>query len=178
MEIILREDIENLGTRGDVVKVAEGYARNFLLPKKLAVAATDSNRKIVEQERQSHLRKEAKQIGEAQDRIDDVVLGREFQRIHAGGTEGGAQVFLAFGGHRRKALAKSAIVRVDQHLLACFAVLHEHHPQVRHFHFERIVESHGDHFMPLRELAQRCGPPRRADEIGDDEYDGAPAHNL
>jgi large subunit ribosomal protein L9 len=67
MEIILREDIENLGTRGDVVKVAAGYARNFLLPKKLAVAATDSNRKIVEQERQAHLRKEAKQIGEAQE---------------------------------------------------------------------------------------------------------------
>jgi large subunit ribosomal protein L9 len=57
MEIILREDIDNLGTRGQVVKVAEGYARNFLLPKKLAVAATDSNRKIVEQERQAHLRK-------------------------------------------------------------------------------------------------------------------------
>ena len=67
MEIILREDIENLGTRGDVVKVAAGYARNFLLPKKLAVPATDSNRKIVEQERQAHLRKEAKQIGEAQE---------------------------------------------------------------------------------------------------------------
>ena len=67
MEIILREDIENLGIRGDVVKVAAGYARNFLLPKKLAVPATDSNRKIVEQERQSHLRKEAKQIGEAQE---------------------------------------------------------------------------------------------------------------
>ena len=67
MEIILREDIENLGVRGDVVKVAAGYARNFLLPKKLAVAATDSNRKIVEQERQSHLRKEAKEIGEMQE---------------------------------------------------------------------------------------------------------------
>jgi large subunit ribosomal protein L9 len=67
MEIILREDIENLGTRGDVVKVAAGYARNFLLPKKLAVPANDSNKKIVEQERQAHLRKEAKQIGEAQD---------------------------------------------------------------------------------------------------------------
>ena len=67
MEIILREDIENLGARGDVVRVAAGYARNFLLPKKKAVAATDSNRKIVEQERQAHLRKEAKQIGEAQE---------------------------------------------------------------------------------------------------------------
>src|SRR5579863_2609805 len=67
MEVILREDIEKLGTRGEVVKVAAGYARNFLLPKKLAVLANDSNKKIVEQERQAHLRKEAKLEGEAQD---------------------------------------------------------------------------------------------------------------
>jgi len=67
MEVILREDIDKLGSRGQVVKVAPGYARNFLLPKKLAVQATDANKKIVEQERQAHLRKEAKQVGEAQD---------------------------------------------------------------------------------------------------------------
>jgi large subunit ribosomal protein L9 len=67
MEVILREDIEKLGSRGEVVKVAPGYARNFLLPKKLAVAATASNKKIIEQERQAHLRKEAKLQGEAQD---------------------------------------------------------------------------------------------------------------
>jgi len=67
MDIILREDIENLGSRGDLVKVAPGYARNFLLPRRMAVAASDSNRKIVEQERQAHLRKEAKQKGEAED---------------------------------------------------------------------------------------------------------------
>ncbi len=67
MEVILREDIEKLGSRGDVVKVAPGYARNFLLPKRLAVEATESNKKIVEQERQAHLRKEAKLKGEAED---------------------------------------------------------------------------------------------------------------
>lgn len=67
MEVILREDITNLGSRGQVVKVAPGYARNFLIPKKLAVTATESNKKIVEQERQSHLRKEAKLQGEAQE---------------------------------------------------------------------------------------------------------------
>lgn len=59
MDIILREDVDKLGTRGQVVKVTPGYARNFLLPKRLAVAATDANKKIVEQERQAHLRKEA-----------------------------------------------------------------------------------------------------------------------
>ena len=65
MEIILREDIEKLGTRGDVVKVAAGYARNFLLPRRLAVEATGSNKKIVEQEKQAHLRREAKFVEEA-----------------------------------------------------------------------------------------------------------------
>jgi len=74
MEVILREDIERLGNRGDVVKVAAGYARNFLLPKKLAVAATDSNKKIVEQERQAHLRKEAKQKSEAED-LSKLMVG-------------------------------------------------------------------------------------------------------
>jgi len=67
MEVILREDIEKLGTRGQMVKVAAGYARNFLLPKRLAVAATESNKKIVEQERQAHLRREAKLKSEAED---------------------------------------------------------------------------------------------------------------
>ena len=67
MEVILREDIDKLGTRGQMVKVTAGYARNFLLPKRLAVAATDSNRKIVEQERQAHLRREAKETADAQE---------------------------------------------------------------------------------------------------------------
>lgn len=67
MEVILREDVEKLGNRGQVVRVASGYARNFLLPKKLAVAANDSNKKIVEQERQAHLRKQTKFKGEAED---------------------------------------------------------------------------------------------------------------
>ena len=67
MEIILREDIDKLGHRGQVVKVAPGYARNFLLPKKLAVIATEGNKKIVEQERQAYVRREAKQKDEAQD---------------------------------------------------------------------------------------------------------------
>ena len=67
MEVILREDIEKLGTRGTVVKVAPGYARNFLIPRRLAVAATESNKKIVAQERDAWLRKEAKFKGEAED---------------------------------------------------------------------------------------------------------------
>src|SRR5690349_8408641 len=67
MEVILREDIDKLGNRGQLVKVADGYARNYLLPQRLAVIATESNRKIVEQERESWLRKEAKLADEARD---------------------------------------------------------------------------------------------------------------
>lgn len=67
MEVILREDIDKLGARGQLVKVAPGYARNFLLPKRMAVAATEANKKIVEQERQAHLRKESKLASEATD---------------------------------------------------------------------------------------------------------------
>ena len=67
MEIILREDVEKVGARGSVVKVADGYARNFLLPKRLAVRASEANKKIVEQEREAYLRREAKVKSESED---------------------------------------------------------------------------------------------------------------
>ena len=51
MEVILREHVEHLGRRGDVVKVADGYARNYLLPRKLALQATEANKKQIERER-------------------------------------------------------------------------------------------------------------------------------
>jgi large subunit ribosomal protein L9 len=66
MEVILRETIDNLGRAGQVVKVADGYARNYLLPKKLAYLATPGNRKVIEAEHHSLLRKEAKQKDDAE----------------------------------------------------------------------------------------------------------------
>jgi len=51
MEVILREHIDNLGRRGEVVKVANGYARNFLLPRKMALAVTEANKRQIERER-------------------------------------------------------------------------------------------------------------------------------
>ena len=58
MEVILREHVEHLGRRGDVVKVAAGYARNYLLPRKLALAVTDNNKRQIDRE---------KKIAEARD---------------------------------------------------------------------------------------------------------------
>src|SRR5262245_59274964 len=59
MEVILREHVDNLGRRGEVVKVADGYARNYLLPRKLALLATDGNKKQIERERAKFDAKEA-----------------------------------------------------------------------------------------------------------------------
>jgi len=53
MEIILREHVDNLGRRGEVVKVANGYARNYLLPRKLALLVTDHNKRQIEREREA-----------------------------------------------------------------------------------------------------------------------------
>ena len=67
MDVILLENIDKLGSRGQVVKVADGYGRNYLLPKKMAVAANPQNRKWMEQQRIRFLKLEAKERGDAQD---------------------------------------------------------------------------------------------------------------
>jgi large subunit ribosomal protein L9 len=66
MEVILKEDVNKLGHRGDVVKVADGYGRNFLLPKKLAMEATAANKVVIEQMKQSAVRQSAREKSEAE----------------------------------------------------------------------------------------------------------------
>jgi large subunit ribosomal protein L9 len=86
MEVILRADIEKLGGRGQVVKVADGYARNYLLPQRLAVPATAANKKIVEQERQAHLRREAKLKVDAED-LGRLMAGLSLTIAHKAGEQ-------------------------------------------------------------------------------------------
>ena len=76
MEVILREHVDNLGRRGEVVKVAAGYARNFLLPRKLALLVTDGNRKQIERERAKFDAKEAEEQQVAQ-ALADRMTGTE-----------------------------------------------------------------------------------------------------
>lgn len=66
IEVILREHVEHLGRRGDVVKVASGYARNFLLPRKLALVVTDENKRQIERERARAEAKDAEELRAAQ----------------------------------------------------------------------------------------------------------------
>jgi len=66
IEVILREHIEHLGRRGEIVKVANGYARNYLLPRKMALAVTEENRRLIEREREKAEAREAEELMEAQ----------------------------------------------------------------------------------------------------------------
>lgn len=66
MEVILKEDVAKLGHRGDVVKVAEGYGRNFLLPRKLAIEATQANKAVIEQMKASAVRRSAVEKADAE----------------------------------------------------------------------------------------------------------------
>ncbi len=67
MEVILKEAIEKLGSQGDIVKVADGYARNYLIPQKLAVIASPGNLKLVEQIKITALKKETTEKKQAED---------------------------------------------------------------------------------------------------------------
>ena len=66
MEVILREHVEHLGHRGDVVKVAAGYARNYLLPRKLALAVTEANKRQIERERKNAEARELEEKSQAE----------------------------------------------------------------------------------------------------------------
>jgi large subunit ribosomal protein L9 len=74
MEVILREHVDNLGRRGDVVKVTPGYARNYLLPRKLALAVTDNNKRQIERE---------KKLAEARDAEEKAAADAIAARIAA-----------------------------------------------------------------------------------------------
>jgi len=77
MEVILKEDVANLGHRGDVVKVADGYGRNFLLPRKLAMEATEANMSVIEQMKAAAARRSATEKIQAEElvaKLQPVVL--------------------------------------------------------------------------------------------------------
>jgi len=131
MEVILREDIDKLGHRGQVVKVAAGYARNFLLPRRLAVAATESNKKIVEQERGAHLRKEAKLASEA------VELGKLLAAVEITLKAKAGENDQLFGSVTAKDIAEAIEAR-------SFTI------ERRKIQLDEPIKQLGDHKVPVR----------------------------
>jgi large subunit ribosomal protein L9 len=75
MEVILKEDVAKLGLRGEVVKVAEGYGRNFLLPRKLAIEANEGNKAVVAQMKAAAVRRSAKEKAQAEE------LSKQFEGV-------------------------------------------------------------------------------------------------
>jgi len=75
MEVILKEDVPKLGARGDVIKVADGYGRNYLLPRKLAIEATPGNRAVIDQMKQAAVRRVAR------DKADAEVLAKQLNEV-------------------------------------------------------------------------------------------------
>jgi large subunit ribosomal protein L9 len=75
MEVILKEDVAKLGSRGDVVKVAEGFGRNYLLPRKLAIEASQGNKAVIEQMKAANVRRTAKEKSSAE------ALAKQFEGV-------------------------------------------------------------------------------------------------
>lgn len=76
MEVILKEDVPKLGSRGDVVKVAEGYGRNYLLPRKLAIEATAANKAVIDQMKAAAVRRAVKEKSDAE------LLAKQFDGVN------------------------------------------------------------------------------------------------
>src|ERR1700745_989599 len=91
MEVILKEDVAKLGSRGGVVKVAEGSGRNFLLPRKLAIEATSGNKKVIEQMRAAALRRSAKEKAQAEE------LSKQFDGVSVSFTRRAGEHDQLFG---------------------------------------------------------------------------------
>ena len=126
MEVILREHVENLGERGEIVKVADGYARNYLLPRKLALPATDGNRKHVERERKIVEARESEQKGQAEALAArlaavDITIARrvgDTEQLYGSVTSGDIVDFLKAKGFevdRRKLILPEPIKVIGDH---------------------------------------------------------------
>jgi large subunit ribosomal protein L9 len=126
MEVILRQHVDNLGKRGEIVKVAPGYARNYLLPRKLALLATEGNKKHVERERKIMEAKESDERAQAQaiaTRLEavEIVISRrvgETEQLYGSVTSADIADFLkgkGFDIDRRKLLLPEAIKAIGDH---------------------------------------------------------------
>lgn len=111
MEVILIDDVFELGKRGTVVKVADGYGRNYLIPKNLAIPATPGNKKMIEQQRLAMAKKEAKYQEEAE------LLTQELNQLHLMISRKSGETGTLFGSVTSKDIAdllKTTGVQMDR----------------------------------------------------------------
>jgi len=126
MEVILRDHVEKLGKRGEIVKVSDGYARNYLLPRKLALPATEGNRKHVERERKIMETREAEEKSQAEaiasrlSTVDITITRRvgDTEQLYGSVTASDIAEFLKTKGFeidRRKLILPEPIKTIGEH---------------------------------------------------------------
>jgi large subunit ribosomal protein L9 len=126
MEVILRRDVDKLGRRGEVVKVAEGYGRNYLLPRGMAMAVTEANKAKIAKERKAYDARVAKEKAECQALADRIGALRfvaprkvgEHDVLYGSVTSGDIAEFLRAKGidvDKRKVLLDEPIKRLGDH---------------------------------------------------------------
>ena len=111
MEVILIDDVFEVGRRGQIVRVADGYGRNYLIPKRLAIPATPGNRKMIEQQRLSMAKKEAKYTEEAE------LLAQELNQLHVLISRKSGDAGTLFGSVTSKDIAdllEGSEIRIDR----------------------------------------------------------------
>ena len=174
VEVILREPIENLGRRGDVVKVANGYARNYLLPRKLALPVTESNRRQVDRERvvadaRDTAEKEAAEAyAKRLEQVTVVVVRRVGQNDTLYGSVTNADVAAAlaeqgFDVDRRKILLAKPLKQLGSHPVTVKA-----HREVRTDITVRIAKEGAEDEAYGGEAATE-GAPAESDDAADSE---------
>lgn len=136
MEIILTENVENLGKVGEVKKVKDGYARNFLLPRSLAIAATEANIKRIEKEKIKKLALYEEQRKQAQAKADDLakvsitvaVEVNDQEKLYGAVKE--AEILKALEAEGQKIEKKSLVIEKDIEELGIFEIGVKLHPEV------------------------------------------------
>ncbi len=131
MKVILRQDVEKLGQAGDVVKVAPGYGRNYLIPRKIAVEATPGNLKVVEIERLTNARKDQRE------KTGASVLAKELEKLVVTIRRKAGESGTLYG----------SVTGID---IADFLITHKIDIDKRKIQLEDPIKSIGEYQVPIR----------------------------
>jgi large subunit ribosomal protein L9 len=160
MEVILKEDVANLGNRGDVVKVADGYGRNFLLPRKLALQATLANKAVIEQMKTAAARRSATEKAQAEELVAKLELvalsftrksgenGQLFGSVTSADIAGGLEA-KGFEVDRRKIQLSEPLKTVGEYTVA----IKLHREVTAHVKVQVLTEAHEEVSEPVAEAA-------------------------
>ncbi len=157
VEVLLKEDVEHLGRRGDIVRVKAGYARNYLLPQNLAMLATASNVKAIEQERQALQRREAREREAAK------TVAEQLREMHLRFQRKVSEQGVFYGSVTVQDIAQALAqhgVNIERRRIHLEAPIKEPGSYVA------TVKLHRDVVIELPITAEAEGQPERADESG------------